>query len=129
MGRKLVNPQELHPAPGYSHVAISTGKQLVFIAGQVALDASFNIVGEGDLRAQTVQAMRNLEIALQAVGGTWDDVVKRTIFTLQPEQFETMTAAMGEVRVTAPHPPQSIVGVSGLALDGLLVEIEAIASI
>ena len=129
MGRKLVNPQELHPAPGYSHVAVSTGKQLVFIAGQVALDVNFNMVGEGDLRAQTVQAMRNLEIALQAVGGSWDDVVKRTIFTLQPEQFETMTEAIEEVTGSNSHPPQSIVGVSGLALDGLLVEIEAIASI
>ena len=129
MGRKLVNPQQLHPSPGYTHVAVTTGKQMVFIAGQVALDASFNLVGEGDLRAQTVQAMRNLEIALLEAGGTWDDVVKRTIYTLQPQEFELVTEAIEEVTGTSAHPPQSIVGVSGFALDGLLVEIEAIASI
>src|SRR6188768_4539517 len=89
MGRELVNPQGLHPAPGFSHVAIATGSKLVYFAGQVALDEGFGIVGGDDLRAQTVAAMRNVETAIGAVGVTWDDIVRRTIYTSMPTEYET----------------------------------------
>ena len=129
MGRTLINPPELHPAPGFSHIAVATGQKLVFFAGQVALDRDFNIVGGDDLRAQTVAAMRNLEIALESAGATWDDVVRRTIYTTAPTEFETIAAAIGEVTGGAGDPAQTIAGVSGLALPGLLIEIEATASV
>ena len=129
MGRTLINPPELHPAPGFSHIAVTTGQTLVFFAGQVALDPDFNIVGGDDLRAQTVAAMRNLEIAIEAAGATWDDVVRRTIYTTAPTEFETIAAAIGEVTGGAGDPAQTIAGVSGLALPGLLIEIEATASV
>ena len=129
MGRELINPPDLHPTPGFSHIALATGKRLAFVAGQVALDREFNIIGEGDLRAQTIAAMRNLSQALTAIGGTWDDVVRRTIYTTMPHEFETMGEAIAEVTGGAPDPPQTIVGVVGLALPGLLVEIEATVSL
>ena len=56
MGRELLNPSALHPAPGFSHITIATGSRTIYFAGQVALDGEFNIIGEGDLRAQTVAA-------------------------------------------------------------------------
>jgi len=129
MGRTLTNPPELHPAPGFSHIAVATGRTLVFFAGQVALDREFNIVGGDDLHAQTVAAMRNLEVAVIAAGATWDDVVRRTIYTTAPTEFETIAAAISEVTGGAGDPAQTIAGVTGLALPGLLIEIEATASV
>ena len=129
MGRELINPPDLHPTPGFSHIALATGERFAFVAGQVALDREFNIVGEGDLRAQTVAAMRNLSQALTAIGAAWDDVVRRTIYTTMPHEFETLGDGIAEVTGGAPDPPQTIVGVTGLALPGLLVEIEATVSL
>lgn len=125
--RRLVNPPELHPAPGFSHIAIATGTTVVHFAGQVALDPEFGIVGGDDLGEQTKAATRNLEVALGAAGATWDDVVRRTIYTLQPTEYETITAAIDEVTGGAEHPAQTIVGITGLALPGLLIEIECTA--
>ena len=125
--RELSNPPDLHPAPGFSHVAISHGDAVVHVAGQVALDREFGIVGGDDLAEQTKAAMRNVEIALRAAGVGWDDVVRRTIYTLEPTAYETITAAIDEVTGGADHPAQTIVGVTGLAVPGLLIEIECTA--
>ncbi|MGI9111357.1 MAG: RidA family protein [Gaiellaceae bacterium] len=125
--RKLVNPSELHPAPGFSHVTIATGTRVVHLAGQVALDQQFGIVGGDDLGEQTKAAMRNVELALKAAGATWDDVVRRTIYTRHPTEYATITAAIDEVTGGAEHPAQTIVGITGLAVDGLLIEIECTA--
>ncbi len=125
--RELVNPPELHPAPGFSHVAIASGTKVVYFAGQVALDQQFGIIGGDDLGEQTKAAMRNVELALQAAGAGWDDVVRRTIYTLHPTEFATITAAIDDLTGGAEHPAQTIVGVTGLAVDGLLIEIECTA--
>lgn len=125
--RELVNPPDLHPAPGFSHVAIATGTKVVHFAGQVALDPQFALVGGDDLGEQTKAAMRNLELAMRAAGIGWGDVVRRTIYTLRPTEYETITAAIDEVTGGAEHPAQTIVGITGLAVPGLLIEIECTA--
>jgi enamine deaminase RidA (YjgF/YER057c/UK114 family) len=73
--------------------------------------------------------MRNLEIAMRSAGVGWDDVVRRTIYTLHPTEYETITTAIDEVTGGADHPAQTIVGVTGLAVPGLLIEIECTAVI
>ncbi len=125
--RELLNPPALHPAPGFSHVTTASGGRLAFIAGQVALAPDFSIVGGDDLHAQTAAAMRNVGIALEAVGARWEDVVRRTIYTTRPTEYETITAAIEEVQGSSEHPSQTIIGVTGLALSGLLIEIECTA--
>ena len=125
--RELSNPPELHPAPGFSHVALASGTTVVHLAGQVALDREFGIVGGDDLGEQTRAAMRNVEVELGAAGVGWDDVVRRTIYTLHPTEYETITAAIDEVTGGAQHPAQTIVGVTGHAVPGLLIEIECTA--
>ncbi len=127
MARELVNPPELHPAPGFSHVAIARGSRVVHFAGQVALDREFGLVGGDDLGEQAKAAMRNVEVVLRAAGVEWDQVVRRTIYTLRPTEYETITAAIDEVTGGAAHPAQTIVGVTGLAVPGLLIEIECTA--
>jgi enamine deaminase RidA (YjgF/YER057c/UK114 family) len=125
--RELVNPPGLHPAPGFSHVAIASGTKVVHFAGQVALAPDFALVGEGDLEAQTRAAMENLKVAMNAAGVGWGDVVRRTIYTLHPTEYETITRAIDEVTGGAEHPAQTIVGVTGLAVPGLVIEIECTA--
>ena len=125
--RELVNPPGLHPAPGFSHVAVAEGRRLVFLAGQVALDRDFARIGGDDLLEQTKAAMRNVKTAMDAVGVGWDDIVRRTIYTTQPTEHETITAGIDAVTGGAAHPPQTILGVTGLAVRGLVIEIECTA--
>ena len=127
--RELINPPELFPPPGFSHVAIASGQRLVFVAGQTAITPDFAVVGEGDLAAQTRASMECVGIALRAAGADWDDVVRRTIYTVAPTEFEVITRAIEEVTGDSPHPPQTIIGVTGLALPQLMIEIEVTALI
>ena len=56
-------------------------------------------------------------------------VVRRTIYTTQPTEYAVITAAIEEVQDSTEHPAQTIVGITGLALPGLLIEIEATVSL
>jgi enamine deaminase RidA (YjgF/YER057c/UK114 family) len=125
--RRLINPPELFPPPGFSHVAVALGQRLVFVAGQTAIAPDFSVAGEGDLAAQTRASMECVGIALRAAGAGWDDVVRRTIYTVAPTEFEVITRAIEEVTGEHPHPPQTIIGVTGLALPQLMIEIEVTA--
>ncbi|WP_353194735.1 RidA family protein [Pusillimonas noertemannii] len=124
MARKLINPSQLHPAPGFSHITVAEPGTMAYIAGQVALAPDFSVLGGDDLGAQTQAAMRNVELALKAVNASWEDVVRRTIYTLHPTEYEVITAAIEEVQQSTEHPAQTIIGVTGLAVPGLLIEIE-----
>ena len=129
MPRHDTNPEELHPAPGFSHITEAKGTRLVYFAGQLALDQEFGILGGDDLGEQTKAAMRNLETAMKAVGVGWDDIVRRTIYTLHPTEYEVITAAIDDVTGGADHPAQTLIGVTGLAVPECLIEIECTASV
>jgi enamine deaminase RidA (YjgF/YER057c/UK114 family) len=129
MPRQILNPDTIHPPVGYSHVVNATGTRLAFVAGQAALDRDFSVVGEGDLEAQTRQVMKNLRHALDELGAGWEDVVKATVYTTQPHEYETIGRAMAEAMEQAAPPAQVIAGVTGLALPELLIEIELVVSL
>jgi enamine deaminase RidA (YjgF/YER057c/UK114 family) len=129
MPRELLNPAQIHPPPGYSHIAKATGARLAFVAGQAALDREFNVVGGDDLEAQTRQVMTNLNHALSELGATWDDVVKATVYTTRPTEYETIGRAMSEAMGGAAPPAQVLTGVTSLALPELLIEIELVVSL
>jgi len=122
--RKLLNPPELHAAPGFTHVVVAPGAGLAFFSGQVALDPDFALLGGDDLGEQTKASMRNIKTALDSIGASWEDVYRRTIYTLRPTEYQVITAAIEEVQGSTDHPAQTIVGVTGLAVEGLLIEIE-----
>src|SRR4051812_14717690 len=128
MPRTIANPAGIHPPPGYSHTVVATGSRLAFVAGQVALDRDFKLVGGDDLGAQTRQTMRNLALALDELGAGWDDVVKATVYTTRPQDYEQIGAAMAETMDAAP-PAQVLLGVTGLAMPELQVEIELVVSL
>jgi len=129
MPRKILNPETIHPPVGYSHVVHATGSRLAFVAGQAAIDRDFSVVGVGDLEAQTRQVMTNLRHALDELGAGWDDVVKATVYTTLPHEYETIGRAMTDALGGAEPPSQVIAGVTGLALPELLIEIELVVSL
>ena len=108
-------------------VAVPAGGRMVFASGQVARDADGNLVGPGDIHAQTRQVLRNLQAVLAEGGAALDDVVKVTVFvTNLSEHF----AAIHEVRAEffqSDYPASTLVEVSGLVHPEMLIEIEAIA--
>ncbi len=129
MAERIVVPGLSEP-PGYTHVAVARGSRLVFTAGQVPLDQGGELVGPGDLAAQTRQVLANLEATLAAAGATTDDVVKTTIFVVAGEQEDLPTAWRAFQEFSAPGlggAPSTLLGVSRLGYTGQLVEIEAIA--
>lgn len=118
------------PAPvGPYNQAIATSGQMLFVAGQVALDPqSGKIIGEGDITAQTQQVMANIEAILTEAGATWDDVVKTSVFLTDLTHFSFMNQVYAQYFAEATAPARACVEVSRLPKD-VLVEIECIAVI
>lgn len=129
MPRQITNPGTIHAPTGYSHVAVATGSRLAFVAGQVALEQDYSLVGAGDLAAQTRKTMENLRLALDEFGAGWDDVVKATVYTTQPTEVQTIGAVMAEAMGDAAPPAQVVLGVTGLALPDLMIEIDLVVSL
>ncbi|MCW5622959.1 MAG: RidA family protein [Burkholderiales bacterium] len=127
--RKFINPPGLKPLGMYSNAASARGGTIVFIAGQVAVDAQGQVVGKGDIEAQAVQVFENVKLALQAAGATFDDVLKLTIFirNLTPEARKAVMGVRGRYISHANPPAATMVGIDRLVEDDLLVEIEAVA--
>jgi enamine deaminase RidA (YjgF/YER057c/UK114 family) len=75
----IPEPEGMPPSVGYSHVVAGTGR-LVAIAGQVAMDASGELVGPNDAQAQAERVFANLARALSAAGATFRDVIKLGVF-------------------------------------------------
>jgi enamine deaminase RidA (YjgF/YER057c/UK114 family) len=129
MPRTIANPEGIHPPPGYSHTVVATGSRLAFVAGQAALDPDFEIVGGDDLGAQTRQVMRNLQLALDELGAGWNDVVKATVYTTRPHDYEVIGTSMAEAMGDVAPPAQVLLGVTSLALAELLIEIDLVVSL
>jgi reactive intermediate/imine deaminase len=126
-GRRFLVPAGLPPPAGYSHVVDAPGGRIVFVSGQVPLDADGELVGPGDFERQVRQVFENLSTALQAAEASWSDVVKLNYFLLDVGQIASVRAIRDEY-VDNEHPPAStLVEVSRLVRDDVLVEIEAVA--
>jgi enamine deaminase RidA (YjgF/YER057c/UK114 family) len=121
------NAPGLSQPPGYSHVVVASGSRLVTTAGAVPLDAEGNLVGAGDLLVQARQTLENLVLALEAVGATAQDVIKITVYVVAGERAD-LSAVWDAVQQSGiAKAASTLLGVSMLAVEGQLVEIEAIA--
>jgi enamine deaminase RidA (YjgF/YER057c/UK114 family) len=131
----LVNPAGLPTVDIYRHVSVATGSKMVFMAGQVAVDAAGATVGVGDVAAQVEQCYLNVATALAEVGASFDDVAKLTIFAVDltpdtmPLFVEGVARAAAKLGIGVPLAPLTGIGVAALAGPDLLVEVEAIAII
>ena len=119
----------LAPPPGYAHVAIASGHRLVLTAGGVPLNAQGNLVGAGDVAAQTRQVIANLVEQLRLAGATPEDVLKTTVYVVATANPDLVTA-WEQVQASPLAPAAStLLGVACLGYTGQLVEIEAIAAL
>src|SRR5690606_9256384 len=85
---QYINPEGLSKNPAFSQVVTTAGNgKTVYAGGQNAVNAQGEIVGKGDLAAQTEQVMKNLQTALTACGATWDNLVKLTIHVVQGQDL------------------------------------------
>jgi enamine deaminase RidA (YjgF/YER057c/UK114 family) len=110
------------PVVGYSR-AVRVGAQ-IWVSGTTATDAKGEIVGKGDVRAQTVQILENIEAALAKAGAKMEHVVRTRIFVKDISQWEVIGRAHGEVFGKI-RPACSMVEVTGFVSPEMLVEIEA----
>ena len=120
------NPSTLSTPTGYTHVVEVKRGRTVYIAGQVALDRSGNLIGSGDFKAQTRQVLENIQAALAAAGATFDNVVKVTTFVTDLSQIQALRELRSEYFGMNP-PASTLVQVVQLARPEFMIEIEAIA--
>ncbi|MFF2521555.1 RidA family protein [Streptomyces liangshanensis] len=131
MSRRVTVPG-LFPPPDYAHAAVvETGRRLAFLAGAVPLDQDGELVGPGDLTAQTGQVLANLTTALEALGCGLGDVVATTVYVVASDRAD-LSLVWDSVRTSGlglgPH-TSTLLGVACLGYAGQLVEITAVAEV
>lgn len=107
---------------GYSR-AVRVGPY-IHVAGTTALDTAGHLVGEGDVYAQTMRTLKNIEVALAKAGARMSDVVRTRVFTTDISRWEEIGRAHGEFFRDI-RPASTMVEVSRLISPEMLVEIEA----
>jgi enamine deaminase RidA (YjgF/YER057c/UK114 family) len=129
---QLLNPEGLPQPELYRQVAVATGTRTVYLAGQVARDAAGSPVGSGDLAAQVEQAYLNVATAMAAVGGSFDDVAKLTVYLVDwsPDKLPQLGEGVERAAVRLgvdPIKPVTLIPVGALGEPDLLVEVDAVA--
>lgn len=127
MNRQVIRTDKA-PAPvGPYNQAIAANGQMIFVAGQIAIDPRLgDVVYTDDVKKQTEQVMANLEAILTASGATFENVVKTTVFLADMNDFATVNAVYAQYFPEATAPARACVQVSRLPKN-VLVEIDCIA--
>lgn len=127
-----VQPDGLHPTPGYHHVTIVESGRTAYLAGQCPLDESGTLAGPGDLMAQTDQVVANALAALSAAGATPSDVVRSVIYVASGERADLSAVwqrlndgLLAQAFTTA----STLLGVAVLGFPGQLVEVDLTAAL
>ena len=126
----LLQPAGLVVNPAFSHVAvIPAGATTIYVGGQNGVDARGSVVSD-DIAEQSIRAIDNASIALQAVGATLSDVVQWTVLI---DASADIRAAYGAIAPrlagTAPPPLVTAALVAGLGVPGALIEVSAVAAL
>jgi enamine deaminase RidA (YjgF/YER057c/UK114 family) len=127
-----VQPDGLHPTPGYHHVTIVESGRTAYLAGQCPLDESGDLVGPGDLLAQTDRVAANALAALSVAGATPSDVVRSVIYVASAERADLSAVwerlndgPIAQAFTTA----STLLGVTALGFPGQLVEVDLTAAL
>ncbi|MFD7431919.1 RidA family protein [Streptomyces sp. NPDC059818] len=126
---RRINPVELSPPAGFSHAVTATGSQLVFLAGQTALDQRGDIVGS-TLPEQFATALTNLLAALRAAGGAPADLARVTVYATDVADYRANAAELGRIwrRLAGrDYPAMAVIGAARLWDEQALVEIDGVA--
>lgn len=127
-----VQPNGLHPTPGYHHVTVVESGRTAYLAGQCPLDGSATLVGPGDLLAQTDQVVANALVALSASGAAPSDVVRSVVYVASGERADLSAVwqrlndgPLAQAFTTA----STLLGVAVLGFPGQLVEVDLTAAL
>lgn len=131
MSVEMINPKELFDSRqyGFSQIAIASGQKFIYLSGQVGWDKNQQVVGEGDLRAQTWQALENIRTGLTHAGATLANIVSMRIYIVYSEMKNSGAVTEGLLHFFPGDnpPPTTWIGVPGLANKDFLIEIEPVA--
>jgi enamine deaminase RidA (YjgF/YER057c/UK114 family) len=128
---QYINPDGLSKNPAFSQIMTTQGNgKTIYIGGQDSVNNNGEIIGKGNIAAQTEQVMKNLQIALTACGATFDNLVKLSIYMVYGQniysEFQVSQKYFGNLKNS---PAISVLIVAGLANPDFLVEIDATAFI
>ncbi len=99
---------------------------LIFISGAVPNDVDGNIVCKGDIGGQMRQVVKNLKVTVEDAGSTFDNVIKLTSYVVGTAMKDYLGPVAEEYLKNFPNPAETLVGVSCLANEGQLIEVEGI---
>jgi 2-iminobutanoate/2-iminopropanoate deaminase len=123
---RFINPEPLGKPPGYTHVVEATAPaRIVYIAGQLGVDKDGKL--SSDFRLQAVQTFENLKHALAAVGGRFEHVVKFNNYLVDLKYLPVFRQVRDSYLADQNRPASTTLAISGLAREGGLLEIEAVA--
>ena len=125
---RFINPQALGRPPGYTHVVeVTAPARIVYVAGQLGINREGKL--GSDIRLQAVQAFENLKHALAAVGADFRHVVKLNNYLVDHAHLPTFREVRDSYLAADYRPASTTIAISGLARDGALIEIEAVAAL
>ncbi len=124
-----INPDSLNKNSAFTNVVVVEGNvKTVHIGGQDAINASGEIVGKGDIVAQTEQVLANVRAALEAGGAKPEHIIKWNLYVVEGQSLEAGFGAFQNSWPETPNPPAiTMAFVSGLAHPDFLVEMDAVA--
>jgi enamine deaminase RidA (YjgF/YER057c/UK114 family) len=125
MPRERIQPTELVNLPTFTQVI--RADKTIYVSGQTAWNVDRQVVGPGDITAQTTQVFENLKIALAAAGADFSHLVKVNVYATDAGYLPAIRAVRAKYLGTPDPVASTFVVVAGLAVPELLVEIEAIA--
>lgn len=126
---QFLSPATLAALPGFSQVVAVSGGRTIYVAGQIALDSSGNLIGRGDFQAQAQQVFENIKTALAAVGADFSHVAKLTVYMRDRAHLPLLREVRDRYVNTQTPPASTLIIVQSLAQEDFLIEIEAIASL
>ncbi|HZT65556.1 MAG TPA: RidA family protein [Acidimicrobiales bacterium] len=129
MPRTQLNPWTWQDAFGFSQGWRVDGLgSVLFLSGQAPISAEGKVVGEGDFEAQVRQVFSNIGAVLEQGGATFDSIVRLTVYLTDMSNLRDFGRIKGEF-ISGPQPASTAIGVTSLALPGMMVEVEATAVI
>ena len=132
MSIQLINPDGIVNLPVHHQASVATGSKIISLAGQVSWDADAQLIGKGDLAAQSEQAYLNVAAALRGLGATTDDLSHVTVYVVGytpatgKQVMEGRRRAAERLGVEFQH-PGTFVGVTSLFDPDYLIEVQATA--
>lgn len=126
---EYLNPEHLHKNPAFTQViSISGPAKTVYVGGQNAVDAQGNIIGKGDIKAQTQQVLANIREALAAAGAEPRHIIKWNLYLVQGQSLREGFAAFQQFWGHNSNPPViTMAFVAGLANPDFLLEMDVTA--